>query len=85
MNVVQNFQKYRDGYYCATELTEVLCNVIPGLKTPGIWFVRTLQNTTNLKNLGSHLGDFLPFCWGLLSYLNKGPLLRPPFFSEGRK
>ena len=35
---VQNFQKFRCGYECPTERTEVLCRVIPGVtrgKYPG--------------------------------------------------
>ena len=36
------------GFECPTELTEVLCRVIPGVKTIPwwVWFVRTLQNQT---------------------------------------
>ena len=34
------------GYECPTELTEVVCRVIPGVNTPKVWFVRTLRNPT---------------------------------------
>ena len=38
------------GYECPTELTEVLCGVIPGVNTPGI--VCTYPTEHNLVNFG---------------------------------
>ena len=34
------------GYECPTEITEVVCRVIPGGNTPGFGSRRTVQNTT---------------------------------------
>ena len=39
----RTFRSSGYGYECPTQLTEVLCRVIP---VPRVWFVRTLQNTT---------------------------------------
>ena len=36
MNVIQNPSRFGCGYECPTELTEVLCKVLPGIYTPGM-------------------------------------------------
>ena len=37
------------GYYCPTELTEVLCRVIPGLSTPGMVLRVPFRHDVNRK------------------------------------